>query len=136
MKESTIYKMMELTQNQPKLGFNWDLAYVYISNYKMLSDYGYAEACLIEDYYETKGVIHSIEEGFITKSGAFLSSTWATPTLIIYDTSGEIIKQISCFKRYYDSEKCKNEWPKDYFEQIKGRAIYSGFFDVNAITKE
>lgn len=94
-------------KNKPMMTFDWDKAAEKIKELLLKYPNLVAEAGLQGDWQYTGGII--FENGAPTNEYyTFLSSNWATPTLII--TCDDFEKEIDCFIENSDRFSSSSKW--------------------------
>lgn len=106
MDTALAFVLGEENRGNPERVFDWDKAAKIIKERKP----DYASAGLLEDWEWTGGVIY--ENGKPNKSEyTYLSSTWATPVLII--STEDDIEKIECWVWENETNwNAKTKWPK------------------------
>lgn len=106
--EVNLLKIEEARINEnPLKAFDWDKAAEIIKEKLKLHPELTAKAGLRGDYENTKGVIFSHGKP-INKSYTYLSSIWATPTLILELDGKEV--ELECSTEANERFDCSSKW--------------------------
>ena len=101
---------------KPMMSFDWDKAAAIIKEQLKLHPNLIAEAGLQGDWNYTGGVI--FEEGKPTNDNyTYLSSNWATPTLILF-WDGEEKEEIQCWIEETDRFNSGSKWDEKSIEVL------------------